>query len=331
LHGEWLRYNQLKSIVLILSLLFFGCLDSKKNIDKVRWSTIQTIELSKINSDIELEKPTIDVGIYLPSNLDSSFNKVDLKMLIKGFKSAKRIYEPANVQLNLLWIKTGNINKKFLSIQANEMPTIARTEYLNMYEHMKRHPAKLTEETSMAFQSIIEPSINNHRTIYLIVLQDVFFPFLEVSEGRNWMIKTVRTGGLSFPTYSYVNSIPKEHRGAITITNLSRQDRLKRTIAHEIGHKAMNVSHEYYNMNPEHEIYAEGGLMIYGQGEEIPSGEKGRWHLERLLLSPFIYKKNASGKKIWNPDYKEYGHYYDPIYGEFSIKFKGTSPIEENW
>jgi len=256
LHGEWLRYNQLKSIVLILSLLFFGCLDSKKNIDKVQWSTIQTIELSKINSDIELEKPTIDVGIYLPSNLDSSFNKVDLKMLIKGFKSAKRIYEPANVQLNLLWIKTGNINKKFLSIQANEIPTIARTEYLNMYEHMKRHPAKLTEETSMAFQSIIEPSINNHRTIYLIVLQDVFFPFLEVSEGRNWMIKTVRTGGLSFPTYSYVNSIPKEHRGAITITNLSRQDRLKRTIAHEIGHKAMNVSHEYYNMNPEHEIYA---------------------------------------------------------------------------
>ena len=37
--------------------------------------------------------------------------------------------------------------------------------------------------------------------------------------------------------------------------------------------------------------------MIYGQGEEIPSGEKGRWHLERLLLSPFIYKKMHLVKK----------------------------------
>ena len=64
----------------------------------------------------------------------------------------------------------------------------------------------------------------------------MFFPFLEVSEGRNWMIKTVRTGGLSFPTYSYVNSIPLKHRGVITLTNLSRPDRLRRTIAHEIGH-----------------------------------------------------------------------------------------------
>ena len=177
MRGEWLRYNQLKSIVLFLTLLLIGCIDSKENKDKVKWSTIQNIELSKINSDIKLEKPTIDIGIYYPSNLDSSFNKVDLKMLIKGFNSAKKIYEPANVQLNLLWIKTGNINKRFLSIQANEIPTIPRTEYLNMYEHMKRHPAKLTEEASMAFQSIIEPSINNHRTIYLIILQDVFFPF----------------------------------------------------------------------------------------------------------------------------------------------------------
>ena len=183
-----------------------------------------------------------------------------------------------------------------------------------MYEHMLRDPSELTEEASLAFESIIEQSQNNNRTIYLVVLQDVFFPFLDVSEGRNWMIKTVRTGGLSFPTYSYVNSIPPKHRGVITITNLSRQDRLRRTIAHEIGHKAMNVSHEYLDMNPEHEIYAEGGLMIYGKGEEIPSGKEGRWHLERLLISPFIYNLDSNGQKKWNPDYQENGHYYDPIY-----------------
>ena len=145
------------------------------------------------------------------------------------------------------------------------------------------------------------------------------------------MIKTVRTGGLSFPTYSYLNNIPDEHRGVITITNLSRPDRLRRTIAHEIGHKAMNVSHEYLDMNPEHEIYAEGGLMIYGKGEDIPSGREGRWHLERLLMSPFVYTQDSNGRKTWNQDYKENGHYYDPIYGSFIVNFKGTNVIDENW
>ena len=91
--------------------------------------------------------------------------------------------------------------------------------------------------------------------------------------------------------------MPKNLRGVITLTNLSRPDRLRRTIAHEIGHKAINVSHEYGDINPQHEIYEEGGLMIYGDGEEIPSGEKGRWHLERLQLSPFVYYFDKNGHK----------------------------------
>ena len=92
MRGEWLRYNQLKSIVLFLTLLLIGCIDPKENKDKVKWSTIQNIELSKINSDIKLEKPTIDIGIYYPSNLDSSFNKVDLNMLIKRDSSLLKKY-----------------------------------------------------------------------------------------------------------------------------------------------------------------------------------------------------------------------------------------------
>ncbi|MCB0494485.1 MAG: ImmA/IrrE family metallo-endopeptidase, partial [Cyclobacteriaceae bacterium] len=161
--------------------------------------------------------------------------------------------------------------------------------------------------------------------------QDVFYPFLEVSEGRNWTMKTVRTGGLSFPTYSYVNSIPAPFRGVITITNLQRPDRLRSTVAHEIGHKVMNVSHEYKSTDPGHEIYAEGGLMLYGDGEDIPSGEEGRWHLERLHLSPFIYKLNEQGVKIWNEEYKEGGHYYDPLYGDKVIRFKGKAEIDSDW
>lgn len=117
----------------------------------------------------------------------------------------------------------------------------------------------------------------------------------------------------------------------ITITNLSKPSRLRRTIAHEIGHKAMNVSHEYKATDPAHEIYDEGGLMLYGSGEDIPSGREGRWHLERLLMSPFVYRRDAEGKKVWNEDYKEGGHYYDPLYGEKVVDFPGVSGMDPDW
>jgi hypothetical protein len=251
--------------------------------------------------------------------------------MMTSFKAAKEIYRPTDVQLKLLWVKTGKVNPNYFSIQSNKVPTIPRTEYANMYEHSKRHPSVPTERTLNAFDHIIEKDANNSRTIYLVVLQEVFYPFLAVSEGRNWMTKAVRTGGMSFPTYSFVNTLPDRFRGVMTITNLSRPDRMRSTIAHEIGHKAMNVSHEYMDTDPENEIFAEGGLMLYGAGEEIPSGEAGRWHLERLHLSPFVYRLQADGTKQWNANYEEGGHYYDPIYGNKVRRFQSKPPIKEDW
>jgi hypothetical protein len=305
--------------------------DPVSEIESVEWQIEDSIDVSDLNKDLVPGKLTLDVGIYFPSNFDTAFNKVTLVQMIESFKAAKEIYAPTGVQINLLWVKTGVVNPKHFSVQANEVPGIPETEYVNMYEHMKRHPAELTSSAKDAFTSIVEPDAQNSRTIYLIVLQDVFFPFLEVSEGRNWTMKTVRTGGLSFPTYSYCNTLPDVFRGIITITNLSRPDRLRGTIAHEIGHKVMNVSHEYMSTNPGHEIFAEGGLMLYGNGEDIPSGKVGRWHLERLHLSPFLYKLNADNTKTWNEDYTEGGHYYDPLYGDKVIRFSGKAEIDENW
>lgn len=299
-------------------------------IEMVAWRTVDTIDIVTFNKDLEIGKPTMDVGVYFPSNFDTAFKKVTLARMLESIRSAKEIYKPTGVQVNLLWVKTGELNPKYFSIQANEVPGIPDTEYTNMYVHAQRHPALLTHHAKEAFTSIIEPDEQNSRTIYLIALQDVFFPFLEVSEGRNWTMKTVRTGGLSFPTYSYVNTLPDAFRGIITISNLSRPDRYRITVAHEIGHKAMNVSHEYMSTNPGHEIYADGGLMLYGNGEDIPSGKEGRWHLERLHLSPFIYRLK-NGTKVWNDDYREGGHYYDPIYGDKVIHFGGKAEIDENW
>ena len=125
--------------------------------------------------------------------------------------------------------------------------------------------------------------------------------------------------------------MPPALRGVITVSNLSGPLRSRRTIAHELGHKVMNVSHEYMETDPGHEIFAEGGLMLYGKGEDIPSGRSGRWHLERLLLSPFLYRLAPDGSKQWNADYKEGGHYYDPIYGDKVVKFAGKPKIDESW
>lgn len=324
--------------VLLMFLMATGCTNSSNtfnyNADStpiVNWSRIDSIDINEINSDLVKGKPTVDIGIYFPSNLDSTFTKVTFNKMIESFFFAKEIFKPTGVQLNLIFAKTGNINSSYLSIQANEVPGIPDTEYVNLYDNSRRHPSIPTNHAINAFRSIIEEDINNSRTIYLIALQDVFYPYLTLAEGRNWMMKTVRTGGLSFPSYSYIDQIPKDLRGIITITNLSREDRYRKTIAHELGHKLINVSHEYNDINPGFEVFAEGGLMLYGSGEDIPTGKEGRWHLERLLLSPYLYKVDERGNKIWNNDYKEAGHYYDPIYDNYVIHFLPEPQINDDW
>lgn len=326
-------------ILLILILAVYSCSNTKNIVEEsniksevatVVWKDVDSIDIDSFNKDIVPGKLTMDVGVYFPSNLDTAFNKVTVSKMMESIRAAKEIFKPTGVQLNLLFFKTGEVDPKYFSIQANKVPGIPQTEYVNMYVHSKRHPAELTQHTKEAFSSIIEPDPNSSRTVYLVTLQDVFFPFLEVSEGRNWTMKSVRTGGLSFPTYSYCNTLPDAMRGIISITNLSRPDRLRSTVAHEIGHKLINVSHEYKSTDPGHEVYADSGLMLYGDGEDIPSGKEGRWHLERLHLSPFLYRIQ-DGIKVWNDDYQEGGHYYDPIYGSKVIKFGGKAEIDENW
>ena len=185
------------------------------------WTINEAVDVNAINSDLVPGRPTIDVGIYFPSNFDPGFDKVTLPAMLDSFMSAKEIYAPAGVQLNLLWVKSGEVDPRFLAIQANEIPRIPDTEYVTLYVSSRRHPAELTEMAKSAFESVIEPDEDNSRTIYLVALQDVIFPFLEVSEGRNWTMKMVRTGGLSFPTYSYGDTLPERLRGVITITNLT--------------------------------------------------------------------------------------------------------------
>lgn len=297
----------------------------------VAWKVVESVDLAAFNGDLERGKPTMDVVIYMPSNFDPAFNKLTLEQMLQGLRAAKEIYGRAGVQINLVAVKTGAVDPRFLALQANEIPRVPDTEYINMYESSTRHPTEPTEMALRAFESMIEARPDGDRTIYLVGLQDVVMPFLDRSDARNWTVKMVRTGGLSFPSYSYWNTLPRAYRGVITIDNLSTPSRARRTIAHEIGHKVMNVSHEYKDTSPAHEVFADGGLMLYGSGEDIPSGAEGRWHRERLLLSPYLYRLRSDGTKQWNPDYKDGGHYYDPLYGDKVVRFPGVSSMDPNW
>ena len=295
-------------------------IDQNLSAGSVQWTTIKSELVNAINSDLKTGLPTVDVGVYYPSNLDESFlEKFSLDEFTNELIAAKDIFGVAGVQLNLLWIKSGEVDRRFLSIQSNDITNATpASQHVNMYEDMNRRNSSLSRDALAAFNSIIEHHEENHRIIYLVVLQHVFMSFFEQVDERTWEIRTITTGGLSFPSYIHVNNMPKRLRGAITIT---RNDALDKIIAHELGHKLLNVSHEYREMNPQHEIRAEGGLMVYGSGTEILAGENGRWHKERLHLSPFVYRQAERGLRVWNADYAEGGHYYDPLYGDKVVEF----------
>lgn len=289
------------------------------------WQVNSAVDSVKINDDIRLGEPTVDVGIYYPTNLDESYREaVPLQGVIAEFKHAKKVFASAGVQLNLLWVKSADVDPKYFSIVAsdtqNEMPSDG---YANMYVEATRNPGSLTEAALEAFDAIIEDDERNAQTVYLVVMQGVYTSYFDTDDnGRNWTPKLVRTGGLSFPSYIYGDAIPARMRGVITLTRHDSEN--YRIIAHELGHKLMNVSHEYMKQSPQHEIVGESGLMLYGAGTDIPSGANGRWHKERLHISPYVYRISEGGERIANPDYIEQGFYYDPLYGDKVVHFEGV-------
>ena len=311
--------NHASKVLTLCALVATVFCDQGIAAETVSWTSTRQELVREINSDVKRGRPTVDVGIYFPSNFDKAFaDKYSLDMLIADFVGAKTIFAAADMQLNLLWIKSGEIDPQYFEIEANTLDgTTPGGRYANMYVDSRRQASGLTQEARDAFESIIEVQENNDRTVYLVVLQDVFMSFFEQVDERTWEPRTIATGGLSFPGYSY-QDIPRRWRGVITV---NKTYAVRSVVAHELGHKLMNVSHEYRTIDPQHEVRAEGGLMLYGAGTEIASGEDGRWHKERLHLSPYVYVEAEDGDRAWNADYQEDGHYYDPLYGDKVIRF----------
>lgn len=278
------------------------------------WNDISTIDLDSINADLSDGERTADVMIHYPENLDPAHAaKVTLELMISGFEHAKRIFAEAGLQLRLAAVRSGYLDPKFFEIASTEPVDTPGARFVNMYRRAERRPARLSSEAEAAFNSIIDDNQESSRTVHLVVLQDVYMTFFEQLDFRTWQRKTISTGGLSFPGYMHGATMPRHLRGVISITDLTKDENSWKTVAHELGHKLMNVSHEYRDVAPQHEVRADGGLMLYGKGTEIAEGPEGRYHRERLHRSPFVYRI-IDGERRWNPDYAADGFYHDPIY-----------------
>ncbi len=281
----------------------------------VRSTVLETIGTDSLNSGNQIGRPTVDIGIYLQDTPSERYNtRMPRAEVIRRYRLAQDVFDVAGVQLNLLWIKIVQVDPPNLGIPANVMTGSVGGGVADLYEKLRRQKSSLAPEAEAIFEAIIEPDPANDRTVYLVGMEDVAMAWNEELENGEWEERSDLTNALSFPSYSLEDRIPRRLRGVITVQNIFKSEKI---IAHELGHKLLNVSHEHADIDPQHAVDAEGGLMVYGEGTDILGGWEGRWHRERLLLSPYIYTENNEGQRVYNQDYEETGHYADPIYGSF--------------
>lgn len=276
---------------------------------------------ASLNADLVDGEPTVDIDIFYPDGLAPAHRRaVSLDRVLDGVARAKQVFRAAGVQLALGSVRSGPLDPVLAAVHAeppgSELPS---SRYTNVYEDRRRRPARLSAEARAAFEAMVENRPDQDRRLHLLVLEDVYMSFYEQLDDRTWRARTIATGAMSFPGYSYLDTMPRHLRGVITITDLSKPHSWK-TVAHELGHKLINASHEYREIDPRHEVYAGGGLLLYGQGVDIPSGREGRFHRERLHRSPFVYRRDAGCEKVWNPDYIDGGCYDDRIYGDLVVE-----------
>lgn len=289
---------------------------------------IRSHSTAEVNKDVNFNKPMVDVILHHIEKAGKGTGSRDadgmsIRTMMSEFQSAKRVFRRAGVELYLLEARTLRVPNQWKSFRVFE-PSGSPSNYrqnMGPYEKMQIDRGVIPKRSVPILEAMAltgnQHGSHNRNVVHVVNLDNAFYSFYEKAKGERgkpdtWKKKTVPTGGFSLAPYIIENRIPSKIRGLVTIQRT-------RALAHEIGHKLINVSHEGLDKCPKFAGNGIPGLMGYEGETEIFSGQRGRWHRERLLLSPFVYKIQ-SGKKRYNKDYVRRGIYADPIYGRYVIQ-----------
>ncbi len=281
---------------------------------------LETFDVSAFNANLVDGEPTIDVAFYV-----TEAGPIAWASLARTIERAQRIFAVPGVQLRVSSALRIDVPAEWqvLDPDESEVPTTPAFLETDLYAHIDELQTRLTKRNEAIFKAIIShypeqasgvPAAN---TIHVLTVDEAPIAYYEWT-GTAWVRSVAPTGGLSFPPYFYADRIPMDVRGIITLSSgLSGPFADTKTLAHEIGHKVIDVSHEGVGVCPTFEADGED-LMLYGSGERIPSGAEGRWHVERLLLSPFLYRLEG-GTARFATVYEDGGVYDDGLYGSYVV------------
>ncbi len=274
---------------------------------------LEVFDVSALNEDLDPSLPTANVAFYLTDG-----GRIEWDGMLRGIDNAREVFGAVGIQLRVAWAAELEVPGTWQNLDASEITEPVSGPELresDLYAHLEEEAARITDRNAAIFNAMVaqlpaeELGLDVANTVHILNLRSVPLSYYEHRDGE-WVLDTVGTGGLSFPPYMHVGGIPRHLRGVITLSGHG-------PLAHELGHKLINVSHEGVGSCPAFEAYGED-LMLYGSGSRIPAGEDGRWQVERLHLSPFLFEV-VDGAPVFNPDFQDGGRYADSIYGDYVV------------
>ena len=273
---------------------------------------VEEHDVSALNGPMADDVLTADLVVFYSDNTELTWEEFK-----EEFHTADSIYRDHGVQLNLKKAVKVAYPATWSGMATGEGTNVPTDDLvLDFYEMIDFEQEVVPDTLEFILNAFLADEDNREQTIFVIPLADMTVSWYERDGNNAWQEITAATSAISFPPYMLADRIPKHLRGVISF---QRSKPGRRVLAHELGHKLINVSHEGREVCPQGTGDGVPGLMGYANEKEIYGGPEGRWHQERLLLSPFLYRV-IDGKKVYNDEFKAGGAYDDPIYGGYVMR-----------
>lgn len=255
-----------------------------------------------------------DIDVYITEGSGYSW-----ALLRDELELARRIFARAGVALIVRSAQRVSAPPAWQTIDTivySQTPPQESLRAVPFYDQSAFTGRKLASPTESAYRELVAMDRVPPRRLVLVTHRTGIYHHLEFPDGEP-EVATFEISGISFPAYSLEDRVDPALRGVMGLFSYGRgvTRYTPGTLAHELGHKLLNVSHEAWSHGPQNESWRGGAtsLMLYGFGVEIAGGEKARWHRERLHRSPHLYRQDGE-QKVYNPDYTDHGRYRDGVY-----------------